>query len=608
MCGAIVHRGPDDEGVYVDSQAAVGMRRLSIIDVEGGHQPIFNEAGTVCVVLNGEIYNFRELREELEGKGHRFRTRSDTEVIVHLYEEAGEGCVQRLNGMFAFAVWDAERRRLLLARDRLGVKPLYLWISDSGVFFASELKALLALPHVPRSLDLTALDDYLCYLYVPGPRSIFEGIQKLQPAHLLVHDANAGAARISRYWDLEFQPDPTITEERALGEFRDLLSKAVRDRLVCDVPFGAFLSGGLDSSTVVALMSGELDLAVRTFSIGWPGLDGNETEYAAVVARRFATEHTEIVLEEPDLRRLLETLAVYLDEPFGDPSTAPSYLMSQAARREVKMVLSGDGGDELLAGYSGFLYNVWADKAARLPAAVRRLAAAVARAVPGGEKAVRLLEQAERPLAERWAWSRAVLKPDARAELYSPDLLRALNGYRPGDFLRSTLEAAGGPDTISRLQEVLIRHYLPDDVLTKVDRASMACSLEVRSPLLDYRLFEFSARLPSHLKLRGRRTKYLLRRAMEGTLPDHITSRPKQGFTPPTGHWFRSRLAGYARDVLLSQECLSRGYFKPSELKRLVEEHTSGQKDHGDRLWALVMLELWCREYASGRVRAEVGG
>jgi len=395
-----------------------------------------------------------------------------------------------------------------------------------------------------------------------------------------------------------------MTEKRALDEFRDLLSKAVRDRLVCDVPFGAFLSGGLDSSTVVALMSREMDLPVRTFSIGWPGLEGNETDYAAVVARRFSTEHSEIVLEEPDLCRLLETLAVYLDEPFGDPSTAPTYLMSQAARREVKMVLSGDGGDELLAGYSGFLYNVWADRAAKLPASLRRMIAACARFAPGGGKVNRLLEQAQRPLAERWSWSRAVLKADDRARLYTPDLLDALDGHRPGEFLRGTLGGARGPDTVSRLQEVLIRHYLPDDVLTKVDRASMACSLEVRSPLLDYRLFEFSARLPSHLKLRGRQTKYLLRRAMEGILPDRIAARPKQGFTPPTGQWFRSRLAGYARDVLLSPECTARGFFRPDALRQLVEEHINGQKDHGDRLWALVMLELWCREYASGRMPA----
>lgn len=604
MCGTIVHRGPDDEGVHVDADAAIGMRRLSIIDVEGGHQPIYNEAETICVVLNGEIYNFRELRAELERKGHRFTTRSDTEVIVHLYEEYGNECVRRLNGMFAFAVWDTERRCLLLARDRLGVKPLYYWVGNNKLAFASELKALLAVPHVPRTVDLTALDDYLCYLYVPGPRSILSSIQKLQPAHFLTYSRDSSAPETTRYWDLEFDPDLNMSEDRALDEFRDLFSKAVRDRLVCDVPFGAFLSGGLDSSSVVALMSRELSQPVRTFSVGWPGLDGNETEYAAAVARRFGTTHSEIVLETPDLRELLETLAQYLDEPFGDPSTAPTYLMSQAARQEVKMVLSGDGGDELLAGYSGFLYNVWADRAAKLPAVVRRLVAAIARAGLGGEKVVRFLDQAQRPLAERWAWSRAVLKSDARLELYTPELLAALDGHRPGEFLRETLKNTRGPDTVSRLQEVLIRHYLPDDVLTKVDRASMACSLEVRSPLLDYRLFELSVRLPSHLKLRGKQTKYLLRRAVEGILPEHIVARAKQGFTPPTGQWFRSQLAGYAREVLLSSRCLERGYFRHDALKRLVEEHISGQKDHGDLLWALVMLELWCREYASGRARA----
>ena len=595
MCRTMVHRGPDDEGFHIDGFSAIGMRRLSIIDLEGGHQPIYNEDGTVGVILNGEIYNFQELRDKLIERGHRFTTRSDTEVIVHLYEEMGADCVSQMNGMFAFAVWDSRKRKLLLARDRLGVKPLYYYESPNGLVFGSELKALLAHPWVPRDVDLTSLDDYLCYLYVPRPRSIVKGVYKLPPAHRAVYKLDDGSWNIERYWNLNFKPDSRISENEAVDELLELLQKAVRDRLVCDVPFGAFLSGGLDSSTVVGFMSRCLEVPVRTFSVGWRGLEGDETEYAKRVALWFGTRHEELIVEADDLAGLILEVAGYLDEPLGDPSTAPAYLMSKAARREVKMVLTGDGGDELFAGYTGFPYNVLAERISKVPLPLRRFLLSVAGLVWGSEKAQRLLRQSERPLSERWAWSRAVLKPEARSELYSAELLSALDGHQPGDFIREVLKKNEGLDTVSRLQQVLVAHYLPDDVLTKADRASMAASLEVRSPLLDYRLFEFSARLPARLKLRGLTTKYLLRRAVRDLLPPDITRRPKQGFTPPTDHWFRGELYSFARDLLLSQECISRGYFRQDALEAILEEHRLGLGAHGDRLWALVMLELWHR-------------
>ncbi|MGC8832832.1 MAG: asparagine synthase (glutamine-hydrolyzing) [Armatimonadota bacterium] len=609
MCRTMVHRGPDDEGLHIDDFFAVGMRRLSIIDLEGGHQPIYNEDGSIGVVLNGEIYNFQELRDKLIAQGHRFTTKSDTEVIVHLYEEMGADCVSQMNGMFAFAVWDLRKRELLLVRDRLGVKPLYYYECSNGLVFGSELKALLAHPWVPRDVDLTSLDDYLCYLYVPSPRSIVKGVYKLPPAHRAVYKLDNGSWSIERYWSLNFKPNSRISESEAVDELLELLQKAVRDRLVCDVPFGAFLSGGLDSSTVVGFMSRCMDAPVRTFSVGWQGLEGDETEHAKRVALWFGTQHEELVVETNDLVGLILEVADYLDEPLGDPSTAPAYLMSKAARRKVKMVLTGDGGDELFAGYTGFPYNALVDRISKVPLPLRRFLLSALRFVRGAEKAERLLRQAERPLSERWSWSRAVLKPEARAYLYSPELLSALDGHCPGDFIRSILNGNEGLDTVSRLQQVLISHYLPDDVLTKADRASMAASLEVRSPLLDYRLFEFSARLPAGLKLRGLTTKYLLRRAVRDLLPPDITRRPKQGFTPPTDHWFRGELYGFVRDLLLSRTCTGRGYFRRDALEAVLEEHRLGSGSHGDRLWALVMLELWHRNCLdrSGVVTSEVG-
>jgi len=605
MCATMVHRGPDDEGVHSDGYAAIGMRRLAIIDLHTGQQPVYNEDGSVAVVLNGEIYNFQQLRRELEAKGHVFASRSDTEVIVHLYEEMGEACVERLNGMFGFAIWDSARRTLILARDRIGVKPLYYYNGPEGLAFGSELKALLQVPSVPREIDLAAIDDYLCYLYVPGDRCVFRHIHKLPPATTLVFQPGV-QPRLRRYWSLAPSPDDGLSEKQAVDELRGLLETCVRDRLTSDVPYGAFLSGGIDSSAVVGCMSRIMAEPVRTFTVGFPGLPGNELAHAERVAEHFRTNHMTLTVDLPQLPALMHTLAHHFDEPFADPSAAPTYLVSQTARRQVKMVLSGDGGDELFAGYTGFAYNAWVERARRLPVPLRAMLAAALHHVPGGQRPYRLLEQARRPLPERWCWSRAALKPEMRVSLYTTDLLSELDGRRPGQFTRSLFSQAAGLDPVAALQYVLVHDYLPDDVLVKVDRASMACSLEVRSPLLDYRLFEFAARLPSSLKLRGTTTKYVLKRALDGFLPPRIASRPKQGFTPPTHHWFRGELGRFARDVLLSHKAVSRGYFRRAAIERLLDDHADGTAQHGERLWALVMLELWHQLYILPQIEVQV--
>jgi asparagine synthase (glutamine-hydrolysing) len=594
MCRVIRHRGPDDQGVYYEPPAFLGMRRLAIIDPEGGKQPIGNEDGSVRLVFNGEIYNFRELRSELEARGHRFATLSDSECIVHAYEEFGERCFERLRGMFAIALWDAPRRRLLLARDRLGKKPLYYRAGAGGLAFASELKSLLELPGWGRAIDRAALRDYLVLGYVPTARCIFEGVAKLPPAHYLVYEA--GALRIRRYWQLRFEPkwqDPEpVLEERLAA----LLDDAVKARLVSDVPFGAFLSGGLDSSLVVALMARHLEMPVRTFSIGFAEPGSDEIPDARIVARHVGSEHVEQVAE-PDAARLLPDLVWFLDEPFGDSSAIPTFLVARLARQHVKMVLSGDGGDELFAGYDRYGRFAVVDRLSRLggPLIASSLRAAAALIPGAAARRVRwLARRVSMPFPDSYLSGVALSTREVLEELLrEPPNGAGLFSSVEGAFLR--------PEIGSGLDRVMagdVDSYLPDDILVKVDRMTMASSLEARAPLLDHELAEFAARLPLGLKRRGGRGKYLLRRVAARLLPASVLSKRKQGFAIPLAAWLRRELRELAQDVFASRAFRERGVFDAQAVERCLADHVRGAADHGERLWLVLCFEMWALRFA----------
>ena len=603
MTGVLEHRGPDDEGFHIaeyDDGSAVGLgfRRLSIIDLNTGNQPIGNEDGSLQVVLNGEIYNYRELRAELIGRGHRFATNSDTEVIVHLYEELGARCVERLNGMFAFALWDEKDRRLLLARDRFGKKPLYYADLGDALLFGSELKALLQHPRCPRELDFPSLSRYLALEYVPTPRAIFDGVSKLPGGHyLLWHE---GRTSVEQYWDLSFASDgDNRSDEDYVEEFRDLFREAVRRRLVSDVPLGAFLSGGIDSSSVVAMMSEALPAgAVKTFSIGFEDSSFDESTYARRVADHFGTDHHETVLTQGAMVDLLPTVTEFLDEPFADPSVLPTYLLSRHTRESVTVALGGDGSDELLAGYPTFP----ADRFATLYPLPRvlneRIVIPLADRMPVSTKNFsvdfklkRFLRGAGSPTWERHAtWLGS----------FTPAEQETLLTSRPADPFgeqHSAFENAPTTDRVERLLYVYAKTYLQDDILVKVDRASMACSLEVRAPFLDVDLVEFLGRVPARLKLRRLETKHLLKRAMAGILPPGIAERPKKGFGIPIADWLKGGLREALQDELSPGRVREQGIFEPAVVERYVSEHMSGRSDHRKPLWTLFVFQLWHRRW-----------
>ena len=602
MTDALRHRGPDDRGLHVangrsDTSVGLGFRRLSIIDLDTGNQPLANEDGTVHVVFNGEIYNFRELRRELESRGHRFATNADTEAIVHLYEERGERCVDALNGMFAFAVWDARDASLLLARDRFGKKPLHYAETSDGLIFASELKSLLLHPLCPRELDHDSLARYLALEYVPSPHTILRGVRKLAPGHVLRW--RDGRTTVERYWDLAFDPDERRTDDELVEEFRVRFRDAVRRRLISDVPLGAFLSGGIDSSSVVAAMTELIPREdVKTFSIGFAESSFDESDHARRVARFFGTDHHEETFTAEVLLDLLPGVAAHLDEPFGDASFLPTYLLSRFTRGSVTVALGGDGGDELLAGYPTFP----SDRVARLypiPRALhRRLVLPLAEHLPVSTANFSLDFKVKRFLrgmsydedARHAAWLGS-FTPEEQAALLcraTPDAF---------DDIRALAAEAPGRDRVSRLIYVYVKTYLEGDILAKVDRASMACSLEVRAPFLDVELVAFLSRVPSRLKLRGLRTKHLLKEAMRDVLPPGIADRPKKGFGIPIAEWFKGPLRGPLLDEL-SRERLSRqGLFEPREVERLLREHLSGQADHRKPLWTLFVFQLWHRNF-----------
>jgi asparagine synthase (glutamine-hydrolysing) len=605
------HRGPDEDGTCRTEHAVLAMHRLRIIDLAGGRQPLANEGETVWVVYNGEIYNFRELRADLERRGHAFRTRSDTEVIVHAYEEFGEGCLDRLRGMFAFAVWDSRSQRLFLARDRLGIKPLHYWASGDRIAFASEIKALLHVPDVSPCLEERALDLYLTYGYIPSPYTIFRTIHKLPPAHYLI--AERGRVTVRCYWDFTPADASTKSVREYREELRERLQESVRAHLVSDVPLGAFLSGGLDSSTVVALMSKALSGPVKTFSIGFREGAFNELPYARAVAERYGTDHHTLIVEPRAVERLPELLT-HFDEPFGDQSAIPTYLVSEFARRQVTVVLTGDGGDEIFGGYEWQRRYLMTRRLHLLPLSIRRrlpsLASALGAPMPQRakqEKVRNFLLDAASPAEDGYLRRLTLFDASARASLYSPDLRSHLDGWDSQAALRHWVQRLPTTDFRNRMVYADTHFYCPEDCLTKVDRMTMAWSLEARVPLLDHTLVEFMASVPPDLKLRGLTSKYLLRQVVRDLLPAPLLAKRKQGFSIPLGGWLRGPLRGTLCDTLLGDRARGRGWLRPDMIARMINQHTTGERDHAHRLWALLALELWAQEYVDrSRAREQI--
>jgi asparagine synthase (glutamine-hydrolysing) len=593
MCGVMAHRGPDDEGVYIGDGVAIGMRRLSIIDLSNGCQPISNEDGTVWIVFNGEIYNYQELQRDLQRRGHTFRTASDTETIVHLYEDLGPRCVDRLRGMFAFAIWDTRRRQILLARDRLGIKPLYYYERDGELLFASELKPILQLAEVERALDWESVGHLFTTLATPATRSIVKGVSKLEPARFGV--ASRGRhLRIERYWDLDFSPNERATEDEFVEQLRERLAEAVTLHQVSDVPVGAFLSGGLDSSSVVALMSRPKDVQLKTFSIGFAEASHDELPYARQVATTFGTDHYDLVLR-PNVVQIVEDLTWYLDEPFGDTSAIPTYMVCKLAAEQVKVVLSGDGGDELFAGYDKYVVEGRERVREQIPRAIRRAAGAIGALMPHGMTGRRFLRHLALEGPARYFDASTMFHADEMRDLFRREALAQIVRQDPWGSSRAEWHELSG-DWLAAAQYDDINRYLPLDILTKVDRMSMAHSIEARPPLLDHKFVEFAATIPARLRLRGRDTKYIFKKAMRGILPDAIIDRQKRGFAVPLAHWFRGELAGFARDVLLSDTCRQRGIFDTHAVERLFQRHLRG-RNLDLQLWTMLSLELWCRRF-----------
>jgi len=619
MTDVLRHRGPDDEGQYQHEfqlrppyeampGVALGFRRLSIIDLATGHQPMTNEDGTVQIVFNGEIYNYDYLRRRLEGSGHKFHTDSDTETIVHLYEDEGPNCFAHLNGMFAVALWDARRRRLVLGRDRLGKKPLVYRHESGRLLFASELKSLLTVPGLQRDIDPSAIDEYLTYQYIPHPNTIFRGFRKLPPGHWAVWQD--GQLEVKPYWMPDFGHERRIAPGDAIAELRRLVEDAVRIRLRSDVPLGAFLSGGVDSSIVVALMQKLAAEPIKTFTIGFPVKEYDESAFAERVANHLQTHHTTLEVK-PDAVAILPKLAWHYDEPFADSSAIPTWYLSELTRKHVTVALSGDGGDELFAGYSRYYAVALAGMFDRLPPFKSLAAARAWQLVPSSGRQKSLLRKAKRfsevltlaPERRYLDWV-SIFNEPRRAEIYNDDFLGQLTSD-PASFLRSAWRRSQGRDAVSAASLTDLVTYLPCDLMTKVDIASMAHSLECRAPLLDYRVVEFAASLPSRLKYRRGKGKWILREAFGHLLPREVFTRPKMGFSVPLDHWFRGELRELTRDTLLSDSARCRQFFRPEAVAKLVSEHEQRYFDHSARLWALVMLETWLREWGEGARAAD---
>lgn len=598
MCAAISHRGPDDDGFYVNGPVGLGMRRLAIIDLKSGQQPIHNQDRTAWIVFNGEIYNYRELRANLEKLGHTFYTNSDTEAIIHAYDQFGADCPKHLRGMFAFAIWDERTQELFLARDRVGKKPLLYAQWNGHLAFASEFSALLLHPEISREIDREALDQYLSFMCVPAPRTAYRAIRKLEPAHTLRW--RRGEITIQRYWQPDFSKKLKIDEAEASERAVEILRDAVRVRLMSEVPLGAFLSGGIDSSAVVALMSQESSEPVKTFSIGFEEQDFSELHHARRVAEHVGADHHEFIVR-PDALEVLPTLVKHYGEPYADSSAIPTYYVARETRKHVTVALNGDGGDEAFAGYERYAAMSLAEKYHRLPALLREsVLEQVIGFIPTSETrrsrfrdVKRFMQAASLPKVDRYLRWVTVFDAAAKQHLYSAEFHRETLPNKVEDLLEPWLATANGSGIVDAALLADIMTYLPNDLLVKVDIATMAVSLEARSPFLDHHVIEFAASLPENLKLRGLTTKYLLKRMLKRLLPAENLGRRKMGFGVPLGHWFRGRLQPFLRETLLSEQALQRGLFKPEAVSRLVELHTRGERDYAHQLWTLLMLELW---------------
>jgi len=605
MCDQIVHRGPDDRGIWESPGVGLGHQRLSIIDLSAaGHQPMSNEDGSVWVTYNGEIYNFAELRAELEGRGHQFRSRTDTEVLVHLYEELGDGLVERLDGMFAFGLWDARRRRLLLARDRVGKKPLKYAEVPGGLVFASELKSILASGLVEPDVDLGAIDRFLCLSYVPAPDTGLRGIQKLPAGHLLVWEN--GETRVERYWSLDYRNKQSRTPDEWAVAVRSEVRDAVDRRLISDVPLGAFLSGGIDSSIVVACMAESGSRPVETFSIGFEHEAYNELPHARAIAERYGTSHHEFVVRADDAE-LLPRLARHYEEPYSDPSALPSYFLARETRRHVTVALNGDGGDEGFTGYQRYAQaRAWDARSwlgrLGLGSAARLSAGAVAGVSSDLARQLDAFAHLSSPeLARRYGWLMRLLSDRERSRLYTAEMRAHLETSAAQLLGRWTDDPRAGRETFDRLCYADVRGYLADELMTKMDLASMAHSLEARSPLLDHRVLELAASAPAEIRCPGGNLKGLLKHAFRDVFPAELLERPKQGFALPLHDWFRGPLRPLAEELLLSEQTRIRRYVHGPALATLLREHMEGRAQRGVLLWALSMLELWHRELVEWR-------
>jgi len=626
MCKVLTHRGPDDEGMvfFKDNQyfevnnsfefppnenyfrVAMGHRRLSIIDLStAAHQPMCNENKSIWIVFNGEIYNFQELREGLEKKGHRFKSKSDTETILHAYESWGVECLYHFRGMFAFAIWDHHRKHLFMARDRLGKKPLVYFNKDGYFAFASEIKALLQIPEVERKVDNNALHNYLTYQYVPSPDTIFEGIKKLPPAHYLLYDSS-GNIKIERYWKLAFasnkEPQRDISEWCHL--IRSKLEESVKLRLISDVPLGAFLSGGVDSSLIVGIMAKLSGNPVKTFSIGFEEKDFDELYYARMVSKHFATEHHEFIVK-PNAIEILPKLVWHYNEPFADSSAIPTFYVANMTKDHVKVVLTGDAGDENFAGYPRYLRSKWVALFSKIPERMRKnflspFLRMVAQFNWKGKTLNRLaayIESISSNQGRNYAEQVKIFNGEEKGSLYSPEFNQALKRIDSFEYLLGKFDEAGTDDLIEQLLYLDINTYLPEDLLVKMDIATMANSLEARVPFLDHQFMEFIASIPPYLKLKGTVTKYILKETFKEFLPEAIFKRKKMGFGVPVSKWFRNDLKNYIFEVLLDSKTLNRGYFKRGKIERLLNDQITLRYDHSAKIWALLFLEMWFRVF-----------
>ena len=608
MSDALAHRGPDGEGAWTNGYVGLAHRRLAIIDLRAvASQPMSNEDGSVWITFNGEIYNFRELRAELEARGHIFRTDSDTEVIVHAYEAYGRGCLDRLRGMFAFAIWDARSHTLFIARDRLGQKPLFYFIDSDRFIFASEIKAILTDPEVPIEPDPIAIDHFLALQYIPAPLTAFRGIRKLPAAHWL--EIRNGRVQQGRYWKLRYTPKRNMTMQEAIAELQWRIAEAIRLRLVSDVPLGAFLSGGIDSGAVVAYMAQETPRPVRTFSVGFENDAFDERPFARLVAERYHTDHTELLVEAP-VTDILPRLVWHYDEPFGDSSAVPSYAIAQLTRQHVTVALNGDGGDENFAGYDRYVTDRLARLGDSIPLGVWNKLPAFVQGLPHGLQQRKSLQKLRRvamvmsqPPERRYARWGGHFSLDERQSLYTQDFQAAVIDSDPEGVFTELFGHGDAEDETDMALNADVNLYLADDLLVKMDRATMAHGLEARSPFLDHVLMEFVASLPARFKLSGTRKKRILKAALQDLIPEEILQRPKMGFCVPLAQWFRQELREMAYDIMLSPRAMLRDLFRPETVAALLHAHDKGQANHAEHLWDLFMLELWHRRFIDGHER-----